>query len=158
MTIAFRTIAAAGLGAALMLGGFAAGALAQSKEDAFKERVAAMKSMSDQAKIVAAFAKGDGSPTAAAEAGNKLAATAAKIPALFPPGSSERDGLAKSRAKADIWNDWPKFQAAAAKLKNESEAFAKAASAGDKTVVASSARGINEACASCHKPFRGAKK
>ena len=47
---------------------------------------------SDNMKIVMAFAKGEGTAAAAAEAANKIAAVAAGIPTLFPKGSSEDDG------------------------------------------------------------------
>jgi cytochrome c556 len=151
-----RMLAISGLVATMGIGG---AACAQSKDAAFNERVAAMKSMGDYGKVIAAFAaRGEGSAAAAADAANKMAMVATRIPALFPPGSSEDEGLPKSRAKKDIWNDWPKFEAAAMTLKARSEAFAKAAESGDKAMIASASKGITEACGTCHKPFRGAKK
>ena len=80
-----------------------------------------------------------------------IALHAQRIQLLFPPGSLN----AKSKAKADIWQRWPEFQAAAKNLENRAgtlrdQALAKDAAAVQATVATFG----RDACGTCHTPFR----
>src|SRR5262249_13173698 len=55
-----------------------------------------------------------GSPEAVAVNAEALSLHAQRIPSLFPEGSLTE----KSKAKPDIWQKWPEFQAAAKNLEN----------------------------------------
>lgn len=155
-------LAAVGIAAAVALGGVASNSHAQSQADAIKQRQAAMKDNSKEAKIIAEFAKsGKGSAKAVQAAAEKIVATAGKLPALFPAGTSEDDAVGKAnktRAKTAIWKDIADFKKHDAALKTAAEGVAKAAATGDQQKVADAAKDLNAACGSCHKTFRSAAK
>jgi cytochrome c556 len=80
-----------------------------------------------------------------------IALHAQRIPFLFPEGSL----TAKSKARPDIWQRWPEFQAAAKNLENRAgtlrdQALAKDAAAVQATVATFG----RDACGTCHTPFR----
>ena len=75
---------------------------------------------------------------------------------LFPAGTGP-DKI-KSRAKADIWQDWKKFEASAKKLSAETAKLVKIANGGDKKAVTAQFKAVGKACGGCHKPFRAKKK
>lgn len=75
---------------------------------------------------------------------------------LFPAGTGP-DKI-KSRAKADIWQDWKKFEASAKKLQGETAKLVKVANGGDKEAIAAQFKAVGKACGGCHKPFRAKKK
>ena len=162
MTRIFSTLAAAGMAAAIAIGGAASVSLAQSQADVIKQRQAAMKDNGKEGKIIAEYAKsGKGSAKAVQAAAEKIVATAGKLTDLFPAGTSEDDAVGKAgktRAKAAIWTDMAKFKADDEALKKAAEAVAKAAAAGDQKMVADASKELNAACGNCHKAFRGAAK
>ena len=75
---------------------------------------------------------------------------------LFPAGTGP-DKL-KTRAKADIWRDWKKFEASAKKLNAETAKLVKIANGGDKKAAAAQFKAVGKACGGCHKLFRASKK
>ena len=80
-----------------------------------------------------------------------LALHATRIKGLFPEGSLTD----KSKAKPEIWQKWPEFEAAAMNLRTRAEqlrdtAMAKNA-AGTQAMVKDFGR---LACGACHTPFR----
>jgi cytochrome c556 len=80
-----------------------------------------------------------------------LALNAERIPALFPEGSMTD----KSKAKPEIWQKWPEFQAAAKKLGTESEKLRDAAKKKDATETQAVMKDFGRnACGTCHQPFR----
>src|SRR5262249_40541354 len=83
-----------------------------------------------------------------ATAAEKIQADAGKIPALFPKGSEHP----KSRAKPEIWTNWPKFEATAKELESKAGALAAAAKSGGDAGAAADA--MFETCKSCHDAFR----
>lgn len=103
--------------------------------------------------------KGQGSAADVARAASALAAVAPKIPALFPKGTGRPSVDAKkTRAKADIWQDWKKFEAASKTLETEAAKLASVAAGGDKDAI--NAQFVvtgKKGCGGCHKPFRGPK-
>jgi cytochrome c556 len=157
------TLAAAGMAALIVAGGFAGSTLAQSDNAAaIKERQEAMKTNGKDAKLITEFVKkGQGSAAAAAAAATKTASIAEKIPDLFPKGTDEDSAVGKAgktRAKAVIWTQMDKFKADADALKTKSEAMAKAIEGGDKTEMAAALKDMEGACGACHKTFRAPKK
>ena len=80
-----------------------------------------------------------------------IALHAQRIPLLFPEGSL----TAKSKAKPDIWQRWPEFQAAAKNLENRAGTLRNQALAKDAAAVqATIATFGRDACGTCHTPFR----
>lgn len=80
-----------------------------------------------------------------------LAMTARQIPALFPEGSLTE----KSKAKPDIWQKWPEFQAAAKNLETQAEKLRDAARAKNEQLTQDIVKDFGRtACGTCHTPFR----
>ena len=80
-----------------------------------------------------------------------LAMTARQIPALFPEGSLTD----KSKAKPDVWQKWPEFQAAAKNLETQSEKLRDAARAKNEQLTQDLVKDFGRtACGTCHTPFR----
>ncbi len=80
-----------------------------------------------------------------------LALTAQQIPALFPKGSLTD----KSKAKPEVWQDWPKFEAAAKNLETQSEKLRDAARAKNAQLTEEIVKDFGRnACGTCHTPFR----
>jgi cytochrome c556 len=73
---------------------------------------------------------------------------------LFPKGSLSE----KSRAKAEIWDKWDEFTKERDKVKKAAGDLAAGAKAQDEEKVKASFKTLGDACASCHKPFRGPRK
>lgn len=80
-----------------------------------------------------------------------LAMTARQIPALFPEGSLTD----KSKAKPDVWQKWPEFQAAAKNLEAQAEKLRDAARAKNEQLTQDIVKDFGRtACGTCHTPFR----
>jgi cytochrome c556 len=80
-----------------------------------------------------------------------LAMTARQIPALFPEGSLTD----KSKAKPDVWQKWPEFQAAAKNLEAQAEKLRDAARAKNEQLTQDVVKDFGRtACGTCHTPFR----
>jgi cytochrome c556 len=80
-----------------------------------------------------------------------MALNAREIPKLFPPDSMTAD----SKAKPEIWQKWPEFEADAKNLQVLAEKLRDAAKS--KNVAATDAIMKSfgrEACGTCHTPFR----
>jgi cytochrome c556 len=84
-----------------------------------------------------------------------MAATAAKIPSLFPPGTGPDVG--KTRAKPDIWKQQDLFIRRAKEYLAAAQAIDAAAKAGDVNKVMALHDGVDKACKACHDPFRAPK-
>jgi cytochrome c556 len=106
-----------------------------------------MEGIGEHAKKIGAAIKADDKKAVAPEA-DAIAAKAEKITGLFPEGSTHPH----SRAKPEIWQDWKKFEAAAAQLHKDALELAKVARAGGDAGAAS--RQMFGACKSCHDSFR----
>jgi cytochrome c556 len=80
-----------------------------------------------------------------------LAMVAQHIPGLFPEGSLTD----KSKAKPDVWQKMPEFQAAAKNLETLSVQLRDAAKAKDQAKVEAMVKDFGaKACGTCHTPFR----
>jgi len=80
-----------------------------------------------------------------------LAVMAGHIPALFPPGSLTD----QSKAKSEIWQKWPEFEASAANLETMAAKLRDASRAKDAAAVEGIVKEFGaKACGACHTPFR----
>jgi cytochrome c556 len=80
-----------------------------------------------------------------------LALTAQQIPGMFPEGSLTD----KSKAKPEIWQKWPEFQAAAKNLEAQAEKLRDAARAKNEQLTQDLVKDFGRnACGTCHTPFR----
>ncbi len=116
-------------------------------EGPIRERHELMERIGKQAKIIGdALKSGKLEPVGPAAA--KIAEEAAKALPLFPEGSTHP----RSRAKAEIWKEWPEFEKLMNQLVSDAKATADAgASGGDVRAAANKMFGN---CKSCHDRFR----
>jgi len=106
------------------------------------------------------FAKEDVGTAAEVEKNARLiAAASAKIPSLFPKGTSRGDFDAKTtRALPKIWEEWAVFEAAARTLGAEAATLATVAAKGDPFDIGDQFGVMGKkGCGGCHKLFRGDK-
>lgn len=79
-----------------------------------------------------------------------LAGLARMMPDIFPEGSGEGD----TRAKPEIWQDWPRFTAAAKALETAAMDLAMKADSGDMAAIGAGLGAVGKSCGGCHEPFR----
>jgi cytochrome c556 len=80
-----------------------------------------------------------------------LALNAQQIPSLFPAGSLTD----KSKAKPEVWQKWPEFEAASKKMETEAEKLRDAARAKNEQLTQDIVKDFGRnACGACHTPFR----
>ena len=92
-----------------------------------------------------------GAPDTVAVNAEALSLHAQRIPSLFPEGSLTD----KSKAKPDIWQKWPEFEAAAKNLETQSEKLRDAARAKNEQLTQDIVKDFGRnACGTCHTPFR----
>jgi cytochrome c556 len=92
-----------------------------------------------------------GSYEAIAVNAETIALLAPQIPALFPEGSLTD----KSKAKPEIWQKWPEFQAAAKNLETQAEKLRDAARSKNEQATQDVLKDFGRnACGTCHQPFR----
>ncbi|MBT6094574.1 MAG: cytochrome c [Rhodospirillaceae bacterium] len=127
-----------------------------------KARKAVMQLYAFNVGQLAAMVKGKMPYDAAAAsvaANNLLAAANMKQSAMWPKGSdASAPGLdGKTRAKADIWSQYPKVAEAGKGLVAAATKMAAAAGNGVDGIKANFGA-VGGACKACHKPFRAPKK
>lgn len=116
-----------------------------------RDRHELMEGIGKNAKVIGdALKSGNLAPVAGAA--EHIAADAAKITPLFPPGSTDP----KSRAKPEIWQNWPKFEELAKQLHAKAAALAGAGKSGGD--VPAAAHALFDTCKSCHDDFRVPEK
>src|SRR5215210_3760577 len=114
------------LGAALLL----AGSPAQAHEGAtgiVKERMDAMEDMAKAMKEIRRRMLANRDLPGIASEAARIGALGERLPELFRPGSNGRP----SEALASVWQQWPKFQAEAERLVQETGKLARSAASGD---------------------------
>ena len=150
-------------------------AFAQSASTILKQRQSVMKENNMHVKAIRKFVKG----VPAGLTGKKLKraksrlGTAAdmelraiaiagqmdRLLARFPKGTSNADGVGKTRAKPVIWAKWGEFVAAAANLKGLANGLAKAAAIGDTAKIKAALDNMNNnGCSGCHRTFRAPRQ
>ena len=96
-----------------------------------------------------------GNAEAVAVNAETIAINAMHIPALFPQGSLTD----QSKAKPEIWQKWPEFEAAAKNMESLAEKLRDAARAKDTATVEAMVKEFgSKACGTCHTPFRQPQK
>jgi cytochrome c556 len=79
-----------------------------------------------------------------------IVGSAAKIPDVFPKGSTSPE----SRAKPEIWENWDKFTALAKQLQANAQAVEGAANSDDNAMIFDLVKTMGGTCKSCHDQFR----
>ena len=79
-----------------------------------------------------------------------ISTNAKKIVANFPPGTG-RDAVPDTRAKPEIWSRRAEFEAAAAKLVEESDKLLAAAKSNDAAALRAQFGPFGQACGGCHE-------
>ncbi len=135
----------------LCLGGVAAVYAASHAADLpagpIRDRHELMEGIGNHAKTIGdALKAGNTAPVAGAA--EQIQRDAGRITALFPAGSTHQ----KSRAKADIWQNWAKFEGGAKDPQATAAALAAAAKGGGN--VRGGAQAMFDTCKSCHDQFR----
>ncbi len=111
----------------------------------------AMTALTDNMKALAGMAKaGDVRRDRALGHADEIAATARRMLALFPNGSAGHG----SRARPEIWTDWPAFEAAAADFERAAAALRAAARSGAVARLDAALADVGRSCGGCHKRFR----
>ena len=135
---------------ALVVAGCATGQKSMGPADAVAERQRLMKNVGANWADIQNKVKA-GNTDAVAVNAEALALHAQRIPGLFPEGSLTE----KSKAKPDIWQKWPEFQAAAKNLENRAGTLRDQAVAKDAAAVTTTVGAFGrDACGTCHTPFR----
>ncbi|MDP9102560.1 MAG: cytochrome c [Pseudomonadota bacterium] len=150
--MSLKTISAAALAAALLLGASGASAqdpaaVAKARHDHFKEIGKAFKGVLDEFK----------KPTqdmAVIQANAKtIDMLAAQVPTWFPAGTG-RDVVPKSEALPAVWQKPDEFKKDAANFATAAHAFNTAAQSGNAEAVRSGIPALGGACKACHEVFR----
>ncbi len=122
-----------------------------------KERMDSMKDTGKQMKTIGEMVKGK-TPyerEKAATAARTISLNAAKIPELFPEGSTSHP----SEALPAIWQEWGSFEELAGRMGQSADALFKAANtASSGSELGSAFRQLAGTCKSCHEKFRLEKK
>ena len=124
-----------------------------SQEDVVKKRKSLMKSNSKSAKAIKGAVK-EGDFATIEENAKKIVANADNIVALFPEGSTAK----KSRAKAEIWQEWDDFKGKSNDLKDAARQLTNAANAMDSEQVGVKNKAVGVTCRECHRRYRARKK
>jgi len=154
------TLALLAAGAAIAAGylapSYSPPAWADDVQAAVDARKALMKEIGGEMKAIADALDAKSTDTASmAKHAELIQADAAKIPALFPTGSSADDLPGKTHAKPEIWKNFDDFKAIAATLGTEAGKLADAASTGDtNAVTAQLDETAHNGCGACHKQYR----
>jgi cytochrome c556 len=145
-----------GLAAIVAIGGAVLHSGRGDADTVIDQRRALMKDNAKQMEIINNFLeKNQGDLPAVTAAAQTIQADAAKIPDLFPRGTSLDDNVGKTGAKPEIWADFGVFKAAASKLGELAAATAAVASTGDKAAVREAFAAMGkEGCGGCHERFR----
>jgi cytochrome c556 len=122
----------------------------EQREKNFKQIAKANKAIQDELKKPAPDVA-----TIRASAG-RLEGLAKQIPSWFPAGSGPQEGV-KTEALPAIWEQGPKFSAAAARLAQTTTALNAAAAGGDLAAIRAAAPEVGASCKGCHDSFRKKK-
>ncbi len=130
-------------------------ASAEEAEAVYANRSEYMKGLGGSMKAFSNFLKrGDGEPLELSGMAAEIAATASEIPGLFPQDTGMEQNE-ESEAKADIWQNWADFVAAADALVEPAQALEAAFDSGDKGAIGAAVKALGgQGCKGCHDKFR----
>ncbi|MFO1189257.1 MAG: cytochrome c [Alphaproteobacteria bacterium] len=118
--------------------------------DFVKQRVEFMRSMFPSIQAFRKYASGEDTNAAVVvEQATRLASVAGDINKWFPPGT-DRDSLAGSRTKPEVWSKKADFDAAVGKLVEESKKLASLSGAGNADAIKAQITVVTTACGGCH--------
>lgn len=124
---------------------------ASEPENYIKYRQAVMKAIGGHMGASGLIARGKVAENAALAVHAKaLASLNADLTRLFPEGSD----FGETKAKAEIWEEWAKFEQAANAARDATAAFAAAVDGGDAGKIAAARKDVGESCKGCHEDFR----
>lgn len=150
----FTRTALLGVAAAVTAGSVVFAASHANVEGAIKARKAHMGLNAFNLGILGNMAKGDMAYDAAAAqtAADNLAALAAMNTAAYWPAGSSLADVENTRAKAEMWDNFPDVMEKVAALASATEAMA--AAAGTLEGVQANMGAIGGACGACHQAYR----
>ncbi len=126
-------------------------------EDAIEYRQSAFILISNHFGRVAAMAQGKVPFDAKLAAENAaILNTLASLP--FSAFGEDTDKGKPNRAKAEIWQEAPKFKAAAEKMIGEVSKLDVAAKSGNLEQIKSAVGAVGQSCKACHDNFRAERK
>ncbi len=147
----FRRAVVSGVVALAVVAGSSLAWAANEPANVIKYRKNLMKAVGGHIGQIAGVVKGEvsfkGDVKANADAIVALLAATGKV---FPEGSGEGD----TKAKAEIWQDRAKFDAALESSLEKSKALAVAAGGGDMAAIGGALGALGKTCGGCHKAFR----
>lgn len=82
----------------------------------------------------------------------------AESAALIAPAFKQNISAGPTDAKANIWKDWAKFEAAVADYEKAARNLQTAATGQDPSAVGAAMKALGKSCGGCHKPFRKPKE
>lgn len=123
---------------------------AQDAAAAIQTRKDLLKANSESMKAIKAILDNDGALAAIAPLARSVAGNSEKVVAFFPPGSDQGD----TKAKAEIWANWPEFQGMWSTLKTRASDLAAAAETGDAAATKKAFGATGGACKACHDKYR----
>lgn len=124
---------------------------ADEPENYIKYRKAMMKAVGGHMTSASQIVRGKVSPEGdLAMHAQALAALTSNLTRLFPEGSD----FGETEAKAEIWDNWEKFEKAAMNAKDATAQFAEAVAGGDKKKIAAAHKTVGKGCKGCHDDFR----
>jgi len=156
MNISTKWIA---LAVAIVAGSVYSGsARAQDAAAQTEARQAFMKSQAKDLGAIKAYIDGKGDLAAAQAGAADLVTRIAKVPTLFPKGTSMADLPGKSYAKPAIWTEMDKFNAGAKAAQTKAEALNAAVKGGDMNAITAAFGDMGKnGCGGCHEPYREKK-
>jgi cytochrome c556 len=131
------------------------GARADDLQTTVDTRRATMKDIAAQTKAIYAVVDAkSGDMADMQKRALQIQADAAKIPTLFPPGTSTNELGDKTHALPAIWQQMDSFKADAANLGTQAGKLAEAAQGGDMAAFSAQFAAMGKACGTCHTDFR----
>jgi cytochrome c556 len=140
-------------------------AMAQDALQVIGKRQDTMKGQGKALGAIRAFLEDKGALPEAQAAGAGLVASLQSVPTLFPQKTSLVEFPGKTRAKAEIWAQWDKFNADARAAATQAEALNAALKTGDKAAIGTALGNLARdvpgttatpgGCGTCHAAFRG---
>ena len=122
---------------------------------AYDKRSKAMKSNGESMGVLGKIAKGEAPYTPdAVKAAETVSAVSKELAGLFPAGSA----VGESRAKPNIWTNWPDFQNKAKALVDPADKLVAAAKTGNKDEIGKALGAVGGACKACHDDYRAPPK
>ena len=132
-----------------------AGVRAQDKSDVIKQRQALMKQQAADLKVIQNYVVGDTDRSTAIAKVTEMMTLPPQIVDLFPPGTSLADFPGQTHAKAEIWQQWERFQEVPPTLRRAEAHLADVIKNGSKQDVLDALDAVGRmGCGACHTYFR----